>query len=859
MRMSARISATVMVLAVAIGGVVGGPDAFAVNRSRAAAPSTQDVPMQDAVVYLKSHADLAGARTGGRRDRPGRIERALRAHATLAQRPILDLLARRRAAQQVSTVEPLWIANAVAVRATPRVLSELARRPEVASVAPDVLVAAPAPGAASVTTAGPVEPNIGTVNAPALWDRGFRGQGVVIASMDTGVDATHPDLSANWRGGGNSWFDPNGQHATPTDVSGHGTQTMGVMVGRSAGGSAIGMAPDARWIAVKIFNDRGVTTTTMIHRGFQWLLDPDGHAATADAPDIVNSSWSLSTAGCVLDFQPDLQSLRAAGILPVFAAGNAGPSAGTVLSPANNPEALAVGATDNSDGLYPYSGRGPSPCTGATSPGLVAPGTSVRTADLYAGYVSDTGTSVAAPEVSGAAALLLSAVPALTPDQQSAALTTTAVDLGPAGPDNDTGSGRLDTLAAYQWVATTPDFSLTATPGTVTISGGGTATFDVTSAGVNGFAGDVALTVTGLPDQATAVLAPATVTGGSGTSRLTVTTTAQVVPGNYPVTVAGTGGSLTRTTTLTLVVQGPPDFAIQVSPATQSVPAGGSAAYQVALASINGFVGDETLTVTGLPAAVGTASVAPSVISTVGSAVLTVSTLGTAAPGTYQLQVTGASGTISHSTTLTLTVTAPPDFAVTASPTTRSVAAGSTAGFSVSVAPANGFSAPVTLALTGLPAAVGTAGFSPAVITGSGASQLTVSTAGTAAAGTYSLTITGTSGGLARTATVTLAVTRPDFTIAVSPSSATVSRGQAASYQVSIGAVGGFTGSVNVTTAGTPSGSTTSVTPVAVAVPGTATVRVSTGWLTKRGTFTVVITGKAGGLVRQQTVTLTVR
>ena len=587
-----------------------------------------------------------------------------------------------------------------------------------------MLVAAPAPGAASVTTAGPVEPNIGMVNAPALWDRGFRGQGVVIASMDTGVDATHPDLSATWRGGGNSWFDPNGQHATPTDVSGHGTQTMGVMVGRSVGGSAIGMAPDARWIAVKIFNDRGVTTTTMIHRGFQWLLDPDGNAATADAPDIVNSSWSLSTAGCVLNFQPDLQSLRAAGILPVFAAGNAGPSAGTVLSPANNPEALAVGATDNSDGLYPYSGRGPSPCTGATSPGLVAPGTSVRTADLYAGYVSDTGTSVAAPEVSGAAALLLSAVPSLTPDQQSAALTTTAVDLGPAGPDNDTGSGRLDTLAAYQWLATTPDFSLTATPGTVTISGGGTATFDVTSTGVNGFAGDIALTVTGLPDQATAVFAPAALIGGSGTSRLTVTTTAQVVPGTYPVTVAGTSGSLTRTTTLTLVVQGPPDFTIQVSPATQSVPAGGSAAYQVALASINGFVGDETVTVTGLPAAVGTASVAPSVISTVGSAVLTIATLGTAALGTYQLQVTGAAGTISHSTTLTLTVTAPPDFAVTATPTTRSVAAGSTAGFSVTVTPVNGFSAPVTLALTGLPAAVGTAGFSPAGVTGNGASQL---------------------------------------------------------------------------------------------------------------------------------------
>jgi len=859
MRIFARISATVMVLAVAIGCVVGGPDAFAVNRSRAAAPSAQDVPMQDAVVYLKSHADLAGARTGPRRERPGRIERALRGHATVAQRPILDLLTRRRTERQVSAVEPLWITNAVAVTATPRVLRELARRPEVASIAPDVLVAAPEPGVPAATTAGPVEPNIGLVNAPALWDRGFRGQGVVIASMDTGVDNTHPDLSATWRGGGNSWFDPNGQHATPTDVSGHGTQTMGVMVGRSAGGSAIGMAPDARWIAVKIFNDRGVTTTTMIHRGFQWLLDPDGNAATADAPDIVNNSWTLSTAGCVLDFQQDLQSLRAAGILPVFAAGNAGPSAGTVLSPANNPEALAVGATDNTDGLYPYSGRGPSPCTGQISPGLVAPGTSIRTSDLYAGYVSDTGTSVAAPEVSGAAALLLSAQPSLSPDQQSATLTAAAVDLGPAGPDNDTGSGRLDALAAYQRLVTTPDFALTATPGTATISAGETVTIDVTSAGVNGFAGDVTLTVTGLPDQATGIFDPATLVGGSGTARLTVGTTSQVVPGTYPVTVAGTSAALTRTTTITLVVQGPPDFTVQVSPSSKSVPAGGTVAYQVAVSSINGFVGDETLTVSGLPAGAGTASVAPSVVSTVGSAVLTVTTVGTAPLGDYPLQVTGTSGAISHTTTVTLTVTAPPDFAVTATPASRSVAAGSAGAFTVTVTPANGFSGSVTLGLTGLPASVGTGAFNPAVISGGGTSQLTVSSVAGAAGGTYPLTITATSGGLARSAAVSLTVTRPDFTIAVSPTSASVSRGQAASFQVSIGALDGFTGSVSVSVSGAPAGSSTSVKPAQVPAPGTATVRVTTGAATKRGTFSVVITGKSGGLVHQQTVTLTVR
>ena len=75
--------------------------------------------------------------------------------------------------------------------------------------------------------------------------------------MDTGVDADHPDL-ANWRGGLNSWYDPNGQHATPYDSNGHGTQSMSLIAGGSAGDSAIGMAPDAQRIAVKIFNAANV-------------------------------------------------------------------------------------------------------------------------------------------------------------------------------------------------------------------------------------------------------------------------------------------------------------------------------------------------------------------------------------------------------------------------------------------------------------------------------------------------------------------------------------------------------------------------------------------------------------------------
>src|SRR5262249_17792675 len=248
-----------------------------------------------------------GVQKLARKNRPGAAARILRARAELTQRALLALLELRRAQGLVSDIEPLWIVNAIAVTATPAVISELAARQDVREIRPDLVV--PAPQSAAAVTSAPAETNVALVNAPALWDLGYRGQGIVVANMDTGVDVTHPDLASRWRGGTNSWYDPNGEHpTTPVDVSGHGTWTMGVMVGGDAGGSSVGVAPDATWIAVKIFNDRGAATSTGIHQGFQWLLDPDGNPATADAPDVVNNSWAMSASGCVLDFSPIWQA-----------------------------------------------------------------------------------------------------------------------------------------------------------------------------------------------------------------------------------------------------------------------------------------------------------------------------------------------------------------------------------------------------------------------------------------------------------------------------------------------------------------------------------------------------------------------
>jgi subtilisin family serine protease len=716
--------------------------------------ATGPAGLVEAIVVLGAQADLTPARWAGRKDRPGAMAKLLRSHADRTQRGLRDLLERRRREGLVGYIEPLWIVDAIAVSATPAVIRELAARSDVREIRPNATVAAPQ----TLATDAPPEPNLDLVNAPAMWDLGYRGQGVVVANMDTGVDVTHPDLAGRWRGGTNSWYDPNGQHATPTDVNGHGTWTMGVMVGGSAGGTAVGVAPDAQWIAVKIFNDQGSATTAHIHQGFQWLLDPDGNPATADAPDVVNNSWTMSNAGCLLDFEPDLVNLRAAGILPVFAAGNYGPSDGGSRSPANNPEAFAVGATNDLDVIDASSSRGPGACGQSTYPQVVAPGVGVHTTDLYGLYADESGTSVAAPHVAGALALLLQAVPNLPADRQAAALEAGAIDLGAAGPDNTYGYGRLDVLAAYRWLGSAPDFTVVAAGSSASTAPGGGVSYDLSFNAVNAFSGDVSLALTGLTAaQASWTFTPGIVTGGTGSARLTLSTSGAIAAGTYPLTVTATSG-----------------------PTVHTIP-------------------------------------------------------------------------------LTLVVTAPADFALTAAPASRTAVAGNATTYTIGVSSLNGFADVVGLSVTGLPASVGTAVISPASIAGAGSASLTVTTASASAAGTFPLTITGTAGGLTHTVVVTLTVTPRDFTLAVTPSAFSVTRRQSATYTATINIVGGSVGGVTLAITGLPAGATATISPNPSNSPGSATVTVRTTLATPRGTFALRITGTAGGLSHDATVALTVR
>lgn len=404
------------------------------------------------LIKLAGKADLEKIKDKEKIVRKVNIIRELRETAALSQKHLQAFLEKKK----IKKYKSLWLINGIAATVPAALVNELAIFPGVEAVTLDAVIHAPV---TTYSTAAAPEWNITAIHAQELWNLGYAGEGVVVASMDTGVNADHPDLQSRWRGGTNSWFDPNGEHASPADVDGHGTQTMGIMVGGDAGGTSIGLAPGAQWIAVKIFNDVGEAQFSAIHQGYQWLLDPDENLATNDAPDVVNNSWGLQdpTHGCITEFQADIQALKAAGIALTFSAGNDGPAAATSVSPANYPESFSVGAVDSTNTVLNFSSRGPSACGAGIFPNVVAPGVNVRTSDLYLGipvaaYTTVTGSSFAAPHVAGAIALLLSAFPECDVSVIETALVQAATDLAATGPDNDYGNGLIDVLGAYRFL-----------------------------------------------------------------------------------------------------------------------------------------------------------------------------------------------------------------------------------------------------------------------------------------------------------------------------------------------------------------------------------------------------------------------
>ncbi len=382
---------------------------------------------------------------------------SLRAEAERSQRGVRDFLAQEQAAGRVEAVRPFWIFNGLALRATPQTIYALAIRDDVELVRLDRYQSyiSASPDTNYDPTSSQPEWGVRRVRADEVWSAfNITGTGVVVANMDTGVDYLHPALHANYRGNvgkglyqhAGNWFDAtNAGTVYPYDGYGHGTHTLGTLVGQGG----IGVAPGARWIAARVLDNQGYGYASWIHAGFEWILAPNGNPALA--PDVLSNSWDSPVRNST-EFQPDLARLREAGILVVFSTGNSGPDYGTVNSPASLPGVFAVGASDYDDEVAWFSGRGPSPW-GEIKPYLVAPGVNVRSSTPGGAYASYNGTSMAAPHVAGVAALMLAANPHLTITATEHALTSTAVPLSTTLPNNDSGWGLVDAYAAVQAVA----------------------------------------------------------------------------------------------------------------------------------------------------------------------------------------------------------------------------------------------------------------------------------------------------------------------------------------------------------------------------------------------------------------------
>ncbi|MFG1609510.1 carboxypeptidase regulatory-like domain-containing protein [Actinoplanes sp. NPDC049265] len=494
-------------------------------------------------IKFATKADLAPAYKIADSNKRGQfVYDTLRATAKKSQ---TDVIAKLKAAG--ATYKSFWINNSIYVEdGTLDMAQGVAASSSVAGVHQQFAMAETKPvkaKAAGPKTSAGVEWGIGAIHAPEVWDSGVTGQGITVASFDTGVDVTHPALRSKYRGtnpdgslsNDYNWFDiPDACGGNPCPTGGeHGTHTTGTMVGAD-GANQIGVAPGAKWIAANCIDADGCSFDDYLADA-QWFLAPtrmDGSDADPSMrPDIINNSWGIPPG---VDLPQDwmsaeTQAWNAAGIFGAWAAGNEGPGCSTARFPGEFTHTYAAGAYDVNGNIASFSARGPGR-DNELKPNIAAPGVDVRSS-VPGGYADFSGTSMATPHLAGAVALLWSASPAMYRDiaGTAALLDRTAVDTsdtscgGTAGDNNVWGEGKLDAAALVEAAPT---------------NGVGTLTGKVTDAEGAPIAG--ARVVADGEDADRTVL-----TGADGTY------SAKLPVGDYAVS-AGAFGYLTKAATATI-------------------------------------------------------------------------------------------------------------------------------------------------------------------------------------------------------------------------------------------------------------------------------------------------------------------
>jgi len=443
---------------------------------------------------------------------------------------------------------------------------------------------------------------------------------------------------------------------------------------------------------------------------------------------------------------------------------------------------------------------------------------------------------------------------------KSARLSLTAIALFTAiGCGDDDGSGPEGSIA------------VTASPTALTVPQGGSGTVTVTLTRGGGFAEAVNVTVEGLPAGVTASVSPAQLTGTTTSATITVNVANTVAAGTYTATVrASATGVGAATATYTLTVTALPNYALSATPAAVSVGQGGSGTTTIAIQRTN-FTGPVTLTLDGPPAGI-TGSFNPTP-ATADQSVLTINVASTVATGNYNLTVKGsATGPGDKTTTVAVTVGPPPDYSLSATPSSLTINAGGNAQTTVNITRTN-FTGAVALSLDAPPAGI-TATFNPAAPTGA-TSTATINVASTVAPGTYNVTIKGTASGVPtftvagvideaaaagdRTTTVAITVApAPNFTIAASPNALSIAPGATGNSSVTIVRTN-LTSDIALTLASPPPGITGVFTPATLTgTTLTSALVLSVASTVAPGTYPVTVQGVGGSLTKTAVVTVTV-
>jgi subtilisin family serine protease len=430
---------------------------------------------ESCLLVMKSQANTAqlnhklSLQSATRKERHETILKTLKSEASSSQSEIINYLQEKIKQGGVKEFRTFWITNSIFLVATNDEIKKIASRNDVETIYENYPISLVDPVLVEKSSNNQAEKErcFSAIGAREAWNLGYNGRGRLVCNFDTGVEGDHPALSSNWRGnnGGSvsaSWFDPYGS-VVPTDNKGHGTHTMGIMVGISES-DTMGVAFGAEWISAAVI-DRGAglsQTISDILSAFQWAIDPDGNPETVDdVPDVISNSWGIPPGlkpACDQTFWNAMDNVENAGTVVIFAAGNEGPNPSTLRTPADRITSplncFSVGAIDANSEDYPvasFSSRGPSGCDGQTKkPEVCAPGVQIFSSYPPDQYRLMSGTSMAAPFVAGAVAILRQYNPDATVDEIKQALLESASDLGPPGEDNSYGWGLINIKRALE-------------------------------------------------------------------------------------------------------------------------------------------------------------------------------------------------------------------------------------------------------------------------------------------------------------------------------------------------------------------------------------------------------------------------